>query len=352
MQRTAIFHISKAVKPAIKFDLQSALSEFGSYVGVGDCGSVTEAGPDILKFSPQHKKSAKKIKIGLMALVHGNEIIGLPILNTLLNGLVSGLIQTEHEIIFGLGNLPAANADRRFLENDLNRSFGLAAEQTAEDLRAREIEKYLLDEVDYLIDLHQTIQHTLTPFFIFQFSSKNCLSHVSLMNSRFPTILQFDTIGETQGLSSDEYLRGRGRFGVALELGQIGLTPEKFDVGVATCARFIEKLNRFDTFEQLNVPFSGKIEFPLFEINERMLAPDNNSRLDSTLSNFAKFSKGQVIGSSDSGPILASSEGSVLFPRLNQSVAKGQHLFFTCTEMITVSKPPAHPTYIAPEIQL
>lgn len=297
----------------IKFDLQAAISEFRAYTGSSEYGTVTEAGPDILRFSPNRKICSRKIKIGLLALVHGNEIIGLPILNTLLNGLVSGLIHTEHEIIFGLGHLPAANKDARYLENDLNRSFGLSTEQSPEDLRAREIEKYLLNEVDYLIDLHQTIQHTLTPFFIFQFSSKNCLSHISLINSKFPTVLQFDAIGETQGLSTDEYLRGRGRFGVALELGQIGLTPEKFDVGVSTCARFIEKLNRFDTFEQLNIPFNGKIEFPLFEIKERMLAPDDNSKLDPCLSNFAKFTKGQVIGTSASGPILAPTEGCVLF---------------------------------------
>lgn len=340
------------MKTTIRFDLQAAISEFRAYQGAGVNGTVIEAGPDILRFSPKNKSVNKKIKIGLLALVHGNEIIGLPILNTLLNGLLSGLIYTEHEILFGLGNLPAAYADKRFLENDLNRSFGLSISQTPEDRRAREIEKYMLNEVDYLIDLHQTIQHTLTPFFIFQFSSRNCLSHVSLMNSKFPTILQFDAIGETQGLSTDEYLRGRGRFGVALELGQIGLTAEKFDVGVATCTRFIEKLNRFDTFEQLNVPFSGKIEFPLFEIKERMLAPDDNSKLDPSLSNFAKFAEGQVIGTSAAGPILATTEGCVLFPKLNQTVAKAQHLFFICSEMNTVPKTPSHPTYVLSEPQL
>lgn len=329
----------------IKFDLQAAISEFRAFSSsenfTGDCGAVTEIAPDILKFVPKNKSNTKTIKIGFLALVHGNEIIGLPILNTLLSGLVAGLIRTEHEIIFGLGNIPAALADKRFLQNDLNRSFGLSSDQTPEDLRARQIEQYLLDEVDYLIDLHQTVQHTLTPFFIFQFSSKNCLSHISLMNSKFPTILQFDAIGETQGLSTDEYLRGRGRFGVALELGQIGLTPEKFDVGVSTCTRFIEKLNRFDSFEQLNLPFSGKIEFPLFEIKERMLAPDDNSKLNPEFSNFARFAKGQFIGTSSSGPIIATTDGCVLFPKLNQSLEKGQHLFFTCTEMEMYAVPKA-----------
>lgn len=318
---------------ALPFNLDTEIARFRSFAqATTSYGQVQLKGTDVLQFSP--KNVTKKMKIGFLAMVHGNETIGLPILNTILSQLLEGVITSDFEILFGLGNIPAAYADKRFLQKDLNRCFGQSHMETPEDQRAREIEKYLLNEVDYLIDLHQTVQHTMTPFFIFQYTSQNCFTHLLLMNSQYPTILQFDAIGDNQSfLSTDEYLRSRGRFGVALELGQIGLTKEKFDTGFNTCRDFIKKLNSFENFEQVHQPFAGKIHFPLFEIKERLLATENDSAIDSKWSNFAKFEKGQVLGSSPSGEIVAPCAGSVLFPKLNQKVSAGMNLFFICTQI-------------------
>lgn len=322
------------VETALPFDLDLEIAKFRYFAkSNSSCGEVQMVAPDILKFSPK-SSSTKKMKIGFLSMIHGNETIGLPILNTLLSQLLLGVISSDFEIFFGLGNIPAAYADKRFLQKDLNRCFGQLHTETAEDQRAREIEKYLLNEVDYLIDLHQTVQHTMNPFFIFQYSSQNCFSHLALMNSMFPTILQFDAIGDNQSfLSTDEYLRSRGRFGVALELGQIGLTNEKFETGLIVCRDFINKLKSYENFENINKPFIGKINFPLFEIKERLLATENESVLDERWSNFARFQKGQVLGSSIKGAIVAPIDGSVLFPKLNQKLSIGQNLFFICTEI-------------------
>lgn len=316
-----------------QIDIQFELAKFRSFVGAKTiAGEVIKVGPDIIKFSPTIK-STRKIKIGFLALVHGNETIGLPILNTILHGLLNSTIDAAYEIYFGLGNLPAVAENKRFIQKDLNRCFGRSDVETAEDLRAREIELYLLNEVDYLIDLHQTVHGAASPFFIFQYTSKNCFNHLSLMNTKLPTILQFDAIGDSQNLSTDEYLRSRGRFGVALELGQIGYSDEKFQTGFNVCTQLIEKLNFFESYHDLNQPFTGRVDFPLFEISERLLATDDESRLNAHWANFSTFTVGQIMGQSKSGPILAPFTGSVLFPKLNQAVAKGQSLCFICTEI-------------------
>ncbi|MEQ1723514.1 MAG: succinylglutamate desuccinylase/aspartoacylase family protein [Pseudobdellovibrio sp.] len=328
----------------LPFDLDTEIAKFKAFEGVESAfGRIVQTGPDILKFTPN--RAIKKMKAGFLALVHGNEVIGLPILNTLIKSLLDGTLTPDYEILFGLGNLRAAYANKRFLEIDLNRCFGPTPTSSPEEQRAREIEKYLLNEVDYLIDLHQTVQLSQNPFFIFQYSSQNCFSHINLMNSDFPAVLQFDNIGDSQGLSTDEYLRGRGRFGVALELGQIGVTGERFNDGLLVCTNFIEKLKTFESYEQMNVPFVGKLNFPLFEISERMIAPEDNSKLDTMWSNFAKFKKGEMLGLSPSGPILAQRAGCVLFPKLNQTLSKGQNMFFICSEYTTSS-----PASVAAEI--
>lgn len=314
-------------------DIHFEIARFRSFAGMKTLfGTISSNGPDIIKYTPTIK-SYKTLKVGFLSLIHGNETIGLPILNTLIQGLLDGVVEADFEILFGMGNLPAVDAEKRFIEKDLNRCFGQSSTETAEDIRAREIEQYMLNEIDYLVDLHQTVHPAATPFFIFQYTSKSCFTHLSMMNAKFPTILQFDAIGDNQSLSTDEYLRSRGRFGVALELGQIGYSDEKFKAGLSVCAQLIRRLKFYDNYIQLNVPYKGSIPFKLFEISSRLSAPADDSLLDDSWSNFAKFKKGQILGTSKSEPILAPQDGCVLFPKLRQNIAKGQSLMFICSEL-------------------
>ncbi len=312
------------------FGLDYEVSKFRSYSGAHSAyGEMQMVGPDILKFVPK-KKSNKNLKLGFLALVHGNEVLGLPIMNTLIQALLDGFISAEYEVLLGLGNLPAAYKNKRFVQKDLNRCFGLQGTSTVEDARAREIEKYMLNEVDYLIDLHQTVETSPNPFFIFQYASQNCFTHLSLMNSKFPAVIQFEAIGDDAGLSADEYLRSLGRFGVTFELGKIGFEDDKFHAGATACWLFIEKLNEFESYAQIAELPANRINFPMLQIVDRFVAPDDDSLLNFNLTNFANIEKNQVLGFSKSGSILSPNKGVILFPKLNQAAKKGQTLFFVC----------------------
>lgn len=322
-----------------EFNLNQQLARFRAWGRVrGRFGDFQQMGPDILKFSPHNNNGS--LKIGLLALVHGNEVVGLPILNAVAEALISGVMTTSHEIYFGLGNVAAAHADRRFLEKDLNRCFGRRDIDTLEARRAREIETYMLDHVDYLLDLHQTVHPNEHPFFIFQYSSPNCLQHMSLMNSKYPTILQFDAIEDSQHLSTDEYLRSRGGFGVALELGQLGYCPEKFDIGVGTVMKFLENTARLESLKQVaSLPqINGKTEFPLYQITDRLKASADQAVLDSKWINFSQLKSGDIIGRSEAGSIIATGSGYVLFPKLKQTLSQGQDLMFLCSEILPAQK--------------
>lgn len=310
---------------------ESEIAQFRLFSGVSTPnGRVVSVATDIVKFTPS-LQPVDTLKLGFLALVHGNEIIGLPIINSVLKALLSGALESKHEIYFGLGNTDAAYANKRFIENDLNRCFGQSSTSTPEDRRAREIEEHLLNKVDYLIDLHQTIHPSKVPFFIFQYLSEKCFERLALMNPGLTTILQFDAIGDSQNLSTDEYLRSRGRFGVALELGQIGFSVEMFELGRSICEGLIKRLNSVSRFHELPPVSEVKRSHRFFEITGKIHASDNGTTLKSEFQNFMQFENGQALGEANGKPALADRSGFVLFPKLNQVVDKGQVLFHVCS---------------------
>lgn len=313
--------------------LQSELSKFRKFAGqISEFGQIEPLAEDILKFTP-NTLNKTDVTAGFMALVHGNEILGLPILNQTLENLFTGKLQTSSELYFALGNVPAANVDKRFLEKDLNRCFNENSEESLENRRALVLEKHFLTKVDYLLDIHQTVQKSDTAFFIFQYSSLNCFTHLNLMNTKTPTILQFENIGDQKGLSSDEFVRMRGKFGTTLELAQIGLNQTYFELGYAACEKLVLNLAAVKSYQNNCKPIKENLKYPIFEISNRIMANEDQSILQSNLKNFSFVEKGQPIGQSEKGVITSPETGLLLFPKLDQLVNKNQTLAFLCTEL-------------------
>lgn len=291
---------------------------------------IEEVAPYILKFTP--KTTETKTTLGLLGLVHGNELIGLPILNTLAESLTNGTLELNTELYLGLGNIPAALKSKRFIEEDLNRCFGKTNCDTIESKRARELETHMLDHCDFLIDIHQTVFSSENPFFIFQYSDQQCLSiidkwnPITEWNKGIPVVLQENQIGTNTGLSTDEYLRKNGKFGAALELGQLN-TDGHLGLGLNIC------INALDiTTEQLqeSLPIKKDFKFPIMWLNGTYQAKDSSSHLDEGWKNLKPFTVGQRLGQNESGEITAPANGYMLFPRYRK-VNEGEDLFFYCT---------------------
>ncbi|MCG2809538.1 MAG: succinylglutamate desuccinylase/aspartoacylase family protein, partial [Candidatus Portnoybacteria bacterium] len=80
-------------------------------------------------------KKNKKIKVAIIGCVHGDEVIGKKIINELKN-----LKFKEGSLGFFIANQPALNKNKRFIKQDLNRSFpgninGIAEEKIAYSLK-------------------------------------------------------------------------------------------------------------------------------------------------------------------------------------------------------------------------
>lgn len=316
-----------------KINLQEELRLFRSFVNNENAFvHVENIGPDIYRLSPKTDIQSE-LTIGLMALTHGNETIGLPILTSLLSAILSGSIQIFGHVYVALGNVEAALIDKRFVEKDLNRCFGLSSQDSIEDRRAKQLEELFLDKVDYLLDLHQTVYASETPFFIFRYSSANCFKHLSLMNRDLPTVLQFDNIGEDQGLSTDEYVRSRGHFGTALELGQVGFIERFFREGLECCLRLIESSKFQKRFLAAGILKKPELNCKIYGISGRYYAPEDNSTLESKFFNFSDFKAGEIIGRTPLRELRTEKSGKMLFPKVNQALTRGQNLFFICNEL-------------------
>ncbi len=297
---------------------------------------IQEVAPYILKFSP--KKSLKKAPVlGLLGLTHGNEHIGLPILNTIAESLINGTLNVDCEVYLGLGNIPAALENKRYLEEDLNRCFALTSRETLESRRARELEVHMLNHCDYLIDIHQTAHVSEAPFFIFQYTNEECLTQVNRWNpvtpwnKGIPVVLQENQIGTDTGLSTDEYIRKKGKFGVALELGQLGSDSYQ-DLGLKIC------LNALNTVNEPTSSTPKEFSFPIMWLNGIYCADDSSCELDSGWYNLKSFKKGQRLGTNGKGEILAPANGCIIFPRYKK-LSQGEELFFYCTPFDPNFKP-------------
>ncbi len=157
----------------VEYDIQKEINSF-----VMTLGTLKGAGYDVEQLadyaylvSPQKKARIalpedRPIALTLMALTHGNETAGVAVLNELLRMLAGTALNFNIPICFVLGNPWAAKEGQRYLEKDLNRSFGSDRQNTREERRAKNLEN-ILKQTNFLLDFHQTIEPSENPFFIF-----------------------------------------------------------------------------------------------------------------------------------------------------------------------------------------
>ena len=63
----------------MSIDLQNEIAKFRSFAGSQSrTGAIELTGRDILRYAPKIK-TTRTLKVGFLGLIHGNEILGLPI---------------------------------------------------------------------------------------------------------------------------------------------------------------------------------------------------------------------------------------------------------------------------------
>lgn len=258
-----------------------------------------ELAPHVFEFSGNFPKT-----VTLSTLIHGNEIGGIEVFLKLLEEIRSGKIKLKANLRLILGNVDAYYADKRFIESDMNRSFGLDDPKTREEKRARDLERFL-DETDVLVDIHQTIGATKTPFFIFELD-ENSYHFARHLHQTLP-IVTYAKKREFKGKTSTGYLISKNKIAVTIETGQKAVEDTQISLGL----EIVRKTLSTDFSMPLpESPFSSTFTFSQVISN-----PDRSLEMVKVFRNFDPVKKGELLAKNEKTEIVAETDGVVLFAK-------------------------------------
>lgn len=323
-----IEHFRKAVKATRK--------RFASAEVVPDAICV---GPDLASVQNATAPGGT-INLSIMAIVHGNEIGGLPVVTRLLDQILAGEIQLKSTIGIALGNIEAARVGQRFLDRDLNRSFGMGSlGESRESQRARQLQE-LLRRSRYLLDIHQTREPSQTPFFIFPWARRS-FEFARMISKELPIVTHWGGSFSQDGMCSDEYVNAKGGTGITIELGQSGFDPEQMETGFssvlhalhATGSAEVQKLGILKVPKEFTgsiYTWNGMVPYP--KTGEVALMPG--------FENFQTLVAGTLVARHNDQDIMAPVSGRLLFPKYVRSGtpdADGPRPAELCRIMKTIS---------------
>jgi succinylglutamate desuccinylase len=191
-------------------------------------------------------------KTVILGSVHGNETMGKKIIDQLLVDLKSNDIAGELILIFG--NPKAYEQSVRFIDHDMNRLLGEkknslqdtpdTLKDSYEKTRLNEILPHLTD-VDYLLDIHSTIQPSV-PFVFCEDTPEH---------KKIASIFATDYVVSPEAKKDipemrdcfDNYADRQGGIGITYEAGQIG-NEENFAEVYEKILKFLEAIGILEKF--------------------------------------------------------------------------------------------------------
>jgi len=258
------------------------------------------------------------------ALTHGNEIIGLQIVNLILNSIAKRQINIHFNIAFMLNNVSAYEINKRFCDQDLNRSFMTdeKAQSNHEINRAKEIQNIILNlKPKVIIDLHQTIEPTHSSFFVIP-ESTELASLCYSVNPLWP-ILCFDSKGfSTEGRTLLEFAFQHRIKCFVIEVSQNGFDQIK----AIEVAHLLQKKFIDNSYEMLNS--STQLPQSYYLIKQKLIKnspKDDSYKMKRKFINLDQVEKGECIAESTSGDkIVSEYKGVILFPKSDARIDEYQ----------------------------
>jgi succinylglutamate desuccinylase len=261
-----------------------------------------------------HSKN-ESFSLTFLGVVHGNEVSGFFILMDFLEYLLRVKPELPFSVGIALGNLKAFKADKRFVESDLNRSFGSQARENWEQRRAFCLEK-LLSRTKFLLDFHQTQRPSSSPFFVFPYT-KNGLFFAAQLSSKIPIVTHWGAGFSKDGMCTDEFVNSKGGTGVTLETGFCGDDPLQISFGFSLMIKAI--FYNANQYRDQNIELPEGISLDDLSLYTWSLVfpyPENSFvQLKENLHNFMYIEKETILGKKESLDFKSPEEGYLLFPK-------------------------------------
>lgn len=270
------------------------------------------------------KNGCSDKKIIILGSVHGNELSGYECINKIANELKD--TEINGEILLIIANPEAKKQNKRFIDEDMNRLFDEKTlseikngdKSTAERKRINELLP-LLENVDYLIDLHNTIKPSIP--FIFCENTKKHLEIAKKFNVKYVISpdLNFKKSDKDIFSSFDSYIDRKGGIGLTIECGSI--ENSEVNIGYNGTISILKNLG-FIKSENKNI-FNPK---QLIFYKKIYAESDNFSFLDDKIKNFSFYKSGGIFANDNNKNIFAEKNSYIIFPKLN--IKKGDIVCF------------------------
>lgn len=260
----------------------------------------------------------RSIDLWMSALIHGDEVAGIDVLNTTIKTLLNNP-ELSCSLAFSLGNVEAALCGKRFLDRDLNRSFALSNHTAREVLRADQLGR-IAERTKFAIDFHQTVEPSVTPFFVLP-DHPLSLAFCNALESSYPKVtfplegfsldgkmmLERVLAGPNKSADAKDLISSKSA-SFAIELGAKGFSETQAEAGVAIALKAMEIINSKSSF------LVGAGSTPIYRITASIFNKDG-AQLMPGLINFMDVKKGQVLGHSRTGELVSPCDGKLLFPK-------------------------------------
>jgi len=246
--------------------------------------------------------------------IHGNEHGSLPALVQLQRELA--LSEREVSVTLLLGNVDAIRREVRFIEEDFNRVFTFDRPAESGERRRAERVRPILDRADFFLDFHQTQTKTKEPFYTFpwfvelgDWARALGLARVGLTR---PSTEAF-----SPGLCClDEYVRGRGKVGLTIELGLRGQDQAQAALALQGARRtlkiFDDLLSGRSTLASLA---AEEDEIDWYESSHIIRPNGSELRLRPGLENWTLISQGETLSEVGSPLVTSPFAAAALFPK-------------------------------------
>ncbi|MEM7108906.1 MAG: succinylglutamate desuccinylase/aspartoacylase family protein [Bacteroidota bacterium] len=280
----------------------------------------------------------------LVGGIHGNEISGVRAAEDVLNTLVLNSIPLRGRIVGIRGNLQALKIDKRFIDHDLNRSWGEKAVQkafenpheTAENREVLEILNFFSSmparghDPKILVDLHSTSSEKGDFIIIPEDESKNPIVKALSL----PIIIDLNKHLEGTLL---QYMHERGYISFAFEGGAVG-SDEAHPLHVsgiwellhATGMISLETRNVYSRYDQYITEHHLHLPKRVSVLYHHKVRPEHGFMMKPGYHNFMSVKKGDILARDVHGEIKAVHDGMIFMP-LYQN--EGDDGFFIVTEV-------------------
>lgn len=229
-----------------------------------------------MNYKIKYLGNGERPKIAVIGCVHGDELIGKKIISKLeklnIKKGTLGLI---------LANPRAIEVKKRFIDQDLNRSFPGNAKGNHEEKLAHEL-KEKLNEFDFVLDIHSTVTDTKDLIIITK-SNKKILDLIAIFKPKRVALMKRSI--------SRKALTYHCKAGISFEYGK----DKDLNVLNKIEKDILYILGGFGVTKNKLKEKNNKIEF--YKI-EGMVLKDENDRLSRKIRNFKLIKKGEAIAKS------------------------------------------------------